>query len=454
MQAAVDLPPRYSGNALANYVRMRRDPIALFTDAFEEAGDLVRIRIAYQQFLLVRSPAAIRQILVDDSQAFLREGGSVQNLRSYIGENILTTNAAEWAAQRRAMRAVLSDESGEIARSVLAQAARMVDRWTATGEHAIDIAKETMALTYQVAAATYLGYCPDDRMADQFAQGFVATETGAFHNWTVGVPFWRHVPTSRNRALRRGYSQFMAAEREAYTELSTLSNRRLIARALRDGSEPTCPVRALFTRAKRMPRIVARDFLRGLLAAAPENPSNVVSWTLYLLARHPEVLAHLRFEIDAAAGKGPLAPEHEKIPYLTMVLAESMRLYPGAWAVDRKAANDITIEGFRVPKGTQLIMCFYHLHRNPRYHPDPDRFDPERFRKPATTGPGRFAFLPFGAGSRQCVGMRAAEIQTRLIVAEVVRRVSFSLHPSERGKMNPMFTLRPKTGIQMFVQRR
>jgi cytochrome P450 len=92
------------------------------------------------------------------------------------------------------MRAVVSDESGAIARNVLAQTGRMVDRWTATGERAIDIAKETMALTYKVAAATYFGFCPDGRKADKFAQDSVATETGAFHNWTGGVPFWRHVP--------------------------------------------------------------------------------------------------------------------------------------------------------------------------------------------------------------------------------------------------------------------
>jgi len=142
-----DLPPRHTGNPVGNYRRMRRDPISLFTEAFR-AGDMVRVRIAYKDFLLVRSPGAIRQILVEDSPNFSREGGSVQNLRPYIGENTLTTNGLAWEQQRRAMRAVLTDGSAEMTRSVLAGACRMIDRWTSAGERTIDAARETMALTY------------------------------------------------------------------------------------------------------------------------------------------------------------------------------------------------------------------------------------------------------------------------------------------------------------------
>jgi cytochrome P450 len=418
---------------------MRRDPISLFTEAFS-AGDLVRVRIAYKDFLLVRSPGAIRQILVQDSPNFPREGGSVQNLRPYIGENTLTTDGPAWEGQRRAMRAVLTDGSAEMTRSVLAGVSRMIDRWTSAGDRTIDAARETMALTYSAAAETYFGYRPDDRRADEFAQGFPTAETGIFRNWIGGLPLWKHVPTPVNLRLRRGYSQFLESGREAHAEASNPSNSCLIARALRDQSAPKCPVHALFAQARR-----AGEFFKGLLAAAPENPSNVVSWTLYLLAHHPGVLARLRSEVDT---------EQENLPYLQMVIAESMRLYPGAWAIDRVAAMDTVVEGFRVPRGTQVILSIFHLHRNPRYHADPDRFDPERFQRPVTTGPERFAYLPFGAGPRQCVGMKSAQTQVRLILGEIVRRVDFGLHPSEQGRMDPMFTLRPKTGIRLIVRRR
>lgn len=434
-----ELPPRYSGNPLVNYLRMRRDPISLFTEAFN-AGDMVRIRIAHKDFLLVRSPGAVRQILVEDSPNFPRDGESVRNLRPYIGENTLTTNGPEWEQQRRAMRAVLTEGSAEMTRCVLSGASRMIDRWTRAGACTIDAARETLALTYRAAAETYFGHRPEDKQADEFADGFSATEAGVFRNWIGGLPVWKHVPTPSNLRMRRGYSLFLKVGREAHAEALNPSNRRLIARALRDQSAPKCPVHALFAQAGR-----AGEFFKGLLAAAPENPSNVVSWTLYLLARHPEVLARLRSEVDT---------ERENLPYLDMVTAESMRLYPGAWAIDRVALKDTLVEGFRVPRGTQVILSIFHMHRNPRYHANPDRFEPERFRRLVTTGPERFAYLPFGAGPRQCVGMKSAQTQLRLIMAEIVRRVDFALHPSEQGRMDPMFTLRPKTGIRLVVRRR
>jgi cytochrome P450 len=434
-----ELAPRYAGNPVANYLRMRWDTIALFTEAFG-ADDIVRIRIAYRDFLLVRSPGAIRQMLVEDSPNFPRQGGSVQNLRPYIGANTLTTNGREWEEQRRAMRAVLTDGSAEMTRTVLAATSRMIDGWTSAGERTIDAARETIALTYSAAAETYFGYRPDDGRVDEFAEGLPAAETGIYRNWIGGLPVWKHVPTRANLRLRRGYSHFLEAAREAHAKALNPSNNCLAGRALRGGSTSNCPVHALFAHARR-----PGEFFKGLLAAAPENPSNVVSWTLYLLARHPKVLARLRAEVDR---------EHENLPYLEMVIAESMRLYPGAWAIDRVAATDTVVEGVRVPRGTQVILSIFHLHRNPRYHADPNRFDPARFARSVTTGPERFAYLPFGAGARQCVGMKSAQSQVRLIVAEIVRRVDFDLQSSEEGRMDPMFTLRPKTGIRLVVRRR
>ena len=179
-----DFPPRYSGNPLGNYLRMRRDPVSLFTEAFS-LGDMVRVRIAYKDFLLVRSPRAFRRILVEDSSNFPREGDSVKNLRPYIGENALTVNGPAWEQQRRAMRAVITDGSAEMTRIVLAGASQMIERWTSAGESSIDAARETMALTYSIAAEAYLGYRPDDRRADEFAQAFRQPKRASFATGSV-----------------------------------------------------------------------------------------------------------------------------------------------------------------------------------------------------------------------------------------------------------------------------
>jgi cytochrome P450 len=231
-----------------------------------------------------------------------------------------------------------------------------------------------------------------------------------------------------------------------------VANHLPLAQAVQGTRRSGCPLHALFSGAAGK-RDVVDDFTRGFLATSPENPSNIVSWAMYQLAQNPELLARLREEVDAAAANGDLADE-ERLPYMKMVLVETMRLYPGGWIVDRTAVRDAVLDGYFVPKGTHILMPIYHLHRNARYFEHPERFDPERFRNNPSGCQNRFAYIPFGAGPHQCIGMRLAQLETRLILSEIVRRVDFRVHPDESGEMHPMFTLRPRNGMRMVLRPR
>jgi cytochrome P450 len=444
--------PRYQRSRIANYWQIRSDPIGLFAGAFQACGDVVRIGVAHEDFLVTRSAAVIRQVLADASPDFVRKRGSTRVLRDFIGDGVITTNGAEWQLHRKAMGAALGSETHRLAALILGHASRLVDRWSSSFDTMVQVAFETMAVSYRVTCEAFFGHEPGDAESEVFAREFMAAQAGVFHNWTNGSPLLKYLPTKRNRAMRRGYATFLAAVEAAKQQLRDPDNHLPLAQALQGVRRSGCPMHALFDRASGK-RNAEDSFVRGFLATSPENPSNIVSWAMYLLAQHPEVLARLRAESDAAAANGELTND-ERLPYMKMVLAETMRLYPGGWIVDRTAIRDTVVDGYLVPKGTHVLMPIYHLHRNAAYFENPERFDPERFRDAPSGCANRFAYIPFGSGPHQCIGMRLAQMETRLILSEIVRRIDFCVHPSESGEMHPMFTLRPCNGMRMIVRRR
>ena len=176
-------------------------------------------------------------------------------------------------------------------------------------------------------------------------------------------------------------------------------------------------------------------------------------WTWYLLARHREVAARLAGELQQALrGRAPTLADLPRLPYTEMVVREAMRLYPPAPGFTREPIEDVTIGGYEVPKGSLVTVITWALHRDPRFFPDPERFDPERF------GPGweervpRFAYLPFGGGPRVCIGNGFAMMEARLIVAAVAQRYRLQLESDQEVVPIQLVTVRPKDGIRMRIR--
>jgi len=156
------------------------------------------------------------------------------------------------------------------------------------------------------------------------------------------------------------------------------------------------------------------------------------------------------------AGRMPTAEDLGRLPYTLMVIKESMRLYPPAWGVGRRALQDFELNGYRIPAGTNIFLLQWVTHRDPRFFPDPERFDPERWRDdPIRRGKlPRFAYFPFGGGPRVCIGAGFAMMEATLLLATLAQRFQLSLTPDAR--VEPLFsiTLRPKHGLKMLLHRR
>jgi cytochrome P450 len=191
-----------------------------------------------------------------------------------------------------------------------------------------------------------------------------------------------------------------------------------------------------------------------IFLAGYETVANAMTWTWYLLSQNPEVERRMHAEVDAVlGGRAATVDNVPQLKYTEMVMAESMRLYPPAWAMGRKALNDFDLGPFFLPRGTTMLMSQWIAHRNPDYFPDPLRFDPERFGPNAPPRP-KFTYFPFGAGPRQCIGESYDWMEGVLILATISQKWRLRLVPGHRVKPQPLITLRPKYGMRMTVEAR
>jgi cytochrome P450 len=198
-----------------------------------------------------------------------------------------------------------------------------------------------------------------------------------------------------------------------------------------------------------------RDEAMTIFLAGHETTANALTWTWYLLSQHTEVEAKLHAEIDGLLGDRP--PTAEDLPglrYTEMVLAESMRLYPPAWILGRRALKDYEVGGFHIPAGSIVVLSPYVMHRDERYFPEPQRFDPERWTPEAKEARPQFSYFPFGGGPRRCIGEGFAWMEGILVIATLARRWRMRLVPGHSVATQPMVTLRPKHGMQMKLEQR
>jgi cytochrome P450 len=197
-----------------------------------------------------------------------------------------------------------------------------------------------------------------------------------------------------------------------------------------------------------------RDEALTIFLAGHETTANALTWTWYLLSQHPDVEERFHREIDSLNGAAPTIDDLARLPYTRMVLAESMRLYPPAWAIGRRALAPFQMREFNVPAGTVVLMSQYVMHRDPRYFPDPERFDPERWTPEAQAARPKFSYFPFGGGARVCIGEQFAWMEGILLLATIAQQWRMRLVEDQVVDVQPLITLRPRYGMRMSISRR
>jgi cytochrome P450 len=204
-----------------------------------------------------------------------------------------------------------------------------------------------------------------------------------------------------------------------------------------------------------MTDLQVRDEAITIFLAGHETTANALTWTWYLLSRNPSVEARLHEELDRVlGGRVPTVSDLPELKYTEMVLSESMRLFPPAWLIGRTAVDDYEVGGYHVPAGSVMTMSLFVVHRDPRYYPDPLRFDPMRWTPEEKAKRPKFAYFPFGGGNRLCIGESFAWMEGVLILATLAQEWRARLAPGHKVATHPRVTLRPAGGMPMLLERR
>jgi cytochrome P450 len=444
------VPPGPRGlPVLGMLLAVRRNPTAVFMDAARRFGDVAYLQILSRHGYLVTNPRDVRHVLQDNARNY-HKSPLYHKLRISIGDGLVTSEGDFWLRQRRIAQPAFHRHRIAALADVMAQAAREVGtRWEAIadGRRPVDVAEEMMRLTRTVVLRALLG-----------------ADLGPFadrvdHAWTIlnehiGESFWSlgltdRLPTPKKRrfeaarAVLRGAVEYIIAERRRHP---SSEHADLLSMLMSSVDEET---------GEGMTDEQLRVEVTTFLLAGQETTSLALTWTWYLLSQHPEVQERLEAEVDAAAnGRPPEFADLAMMPYARMVIDEALRLYPPAWGFSRQALADDELGGFRLPRGWLAFVMPYVLHRLPQYWEDPERFDPERFTPERSADRPKFVYLPFGAGPRQCIGNHFALIEAHLVVATLAQRFRLRLVPNHPVEPWPLITLRPRFGMQMFIERR
>lgn len=423
-----------------------RNPIEAWPRAVYEEP-LYRSRLFGRESLFVSDPDLIRTVLLDRAESFGKAETMRRALRPALGDGVLTADGAQWRWQRRAVAPIFRPERiAALVPAMLAAAERARDRLvSATPGAPVDLASQMMRTTFDIIVETMLsGHGGID--AHRVERG--VTDYLESTSWNVAyallkAPGWLPYPGQRRSERARDYLRAellrIAAERRA----SGQGGGDLVGLLLEAGDPET---------GQAMSDRDVADNLLTFITAGHETTALALAWTFYLLSRHRDVEDRIVEEIRTVTGGEPLAPEHlERLAFTRQVLLEAMRLYPPAPVVVRVANETMTLGSETVAAGTPVYIPVYAVHRHERLWRDPDAFDPDRFAPEAMRAMHRYAYLPFGAGPRICIGMGFALLEGVAILATLLRTLLIDVPKDHVPDLKLRITLRPAGGLPAWV---
>jgi cytochrome P450 len=435
-------PPRREAPRILR--KLRADRLGLMSEAVREYGDAVRVAIGPKTLYIFNHPDHAKHVLADNAANYHKGIGYTEAKRA-LGDGLLTSEGALWKEQRRTIQPVFQHKRiAAQADVIIDEALGLVERLGAYQGRSVDVLDEVTALTLGVLGSTLLD--ADLGAYESIGHSFEAVQDQAmFEMETLGlVPRW--LPLKGQRSFRH-----------ARADLDRIVG-LLVERRNANPSESGDDVltRLIDSTAKEEDQRVGdrrmRDELVTLLLAGHETTSSTVGWTLNMVSRHPEVRERLHREaVEVFGDRRPAYEDLHGLRYTNMVLQEAMRLYPPVWILPRRALADDEVGGYHVPAGADVLICPYTMHRHPRYWPEPERFDPQRFDPDATTDRPRYAHLPFGAGPRFCVGNHLGMIEATFIISTLMRDLRLERVPGTEVRPEPMMSLRLGGGLPMTV---
>lgn len=437
------LPPGPRGHRiLGNLREFAADTLGFATRLAREYGDVARFRIVNKTALLLSGPDAVERVLVGNPRNYIKHRFFWSKVDAIFGKGLLTNEGDDWLRQRRLVQPAFHHARiAEYARVMVDYTLDRIEAWRDGEER--DVRSEMTSITFRVVAKTLF----DAEVAGDIARIATAFDTGIeeiARRIRRPVPVPDLVPTPGNLRYRQAVARMD----------------RLVYRIIdehRDGRDRgdllSALMRVVDEDGRPMSERQLRDETITMLLAGHETTALALTWTWYLLSGNPAVAARLEQEVDALAGRPPGIADLPRLPYTERVVKEAMRIFPPAYSFGREALADDEILDWPVAAGTTLFVFPWVLHRDPRFFPDPLRFDPDRWSDDFERSLPRCAYLPFGSGPRMCIGREFARMELALIVAAIAQRFRLEWGPEPPVPMASI-TLRPSGGLKAVVRRR
>ncbi len=426
--------------------RSRTDMVSLYVPSLFPRNLLYK-RIFLLGVFNVGKPEYIEHVLLTNYRNYAK-GPLVRRIgKPIFGNGLFTSEGDFWRGQRRIMAPAFHQKHiASFVEAMSACTAAMLQRWQ--GRQGIfDVLPEMAHLTVEIIARTMFSTDVADEVGTLGRNvDILVRQMHPGIGDLLGFPEW--VPSLRTRSVRK-----------AVAELDELLTRIISQRRANPGDHEDFLTMLLQVRDQDtgagMSDGQLRDEVATIIGAGHETTATALSWTWYLLSRHPAAEARLHEEVDRVLAGQPCGfSDLARLPYTRMVFEEAMRLYPPAHTIPRLALAEDRIGGVRVPRGSLMVVSPYVTHRNPDLWPDPDRFDPERFTPEAAAARHRFAYLPFGGGPRVCIGNSFSMSEAVVIMSMVAQRYRLRVDLSRPVTPCGYLTLRPKEGIWVSLEAR
>jgi cytochrome P450 len=447
--APVPYPPGPNDFNLERTFRFVREPLPILLPLYEQYGPIFSVRVFHGRVVMMLGPAANHFITVSNADKFHWRTGSMGDLIPLLGDGLLTIDGGYHRRVRRIMLPAFHRERIAAAHDTIVEETLGALAGWSSGD-VLDVYHWARRLTLRVAMRALFGLDPDERGTG--AQAAIDFERAlSFYGTDFAVRIMRgpRTPWRRMQSARRAldaiiYAEIQRRRRQPDPERTDVLS-MLIEATDAEGGEPLSDTEV-------------RDQVMTLLFAGHDTSTSTISFMLYELARHPAALAKLLDEQDRVlAGDPPTAAQlmgAAALPELEMVLDETLRLYPPAWVGPRRAIETFEFDGHQVPAGAYVNYSSWASHRLPDVWPAPEAFVPERFAPEAKARLPKGAYIPFGGGSRTCIGMRFGQLEIKTAVTLLLQRFRLELVPGRTMTVRQMPTLSPREPLMMTVSER
>ena len=431
--------PVYKGkNYFTSGLSFLRDPVGFTIEQQKQLGDFYEIKTPFRKIFVATNPEVIKHVLVTNHRNYIKSP-AYNELKLALGNGLVTSEGDFWFRQRRlAQPAFYKKTLEDLFNKMVGYVDNAFDEMK-TNE-TFDLSQFMMKLTSDIVLRSLFSFNDPADIERMYQQ---ISETQAYIMDRTIFPYlkWFYHLNGRHRKFLKDKGDF---DKMAYQFIDLH----------RKSENPPADFITMLLQAEdadtgeRMSDLQIRDEAITIFGAGHETSSNALTWTLYLLSQHPEVVEKIREEVDSIFGnRKPTFQEIMQLTYTKQVIDEGMRLYPPAYAVGREASVDDEIMGVPIPKRTIMFLSIAAAHKNEKIWEDPEVFNPDRFHPDKVKAIPKFSYMPFGAGPRMCIGNHFAYMEMQLILALITRKFDFKYARATKPMYETLITLRPKDGM-------